>query len=157
LLIDKVNELYVLCFRKPKYPNWISTNDSLCTTSPFGITQIKSHGSESTEMPIVKNGNFTSKSYIAHRQKSLIPFLPVKGIAENKLFRDLVLQAVANSESLGSGNTFSNMPTKWNQLAKGEDNGIYKKQEVYLVCKWKAYRKARSKQDAIQNPEAMKV
>ena len=112
LLIDKVNELYVLCFRKLKYPNWISTNDSLCTTSPFGITQIKSHGSESTEMPIVRNGNFTSKSYIAHRQKSSIPFLPVKGIAENKLFRDLVLQAVAYSESLGSGNTFSNMATK---------------------------------------------
>ena len=44
-----------------------------------------------------------------------------------------------------------------NQLAKGEDNGIYKKQEVYLVRKWKVYRKARSKQDAIQNPEAIKV
>jgi hypothetical protein len=157
LLIDKVNELYVLCFRKPKYPNWISTNDCLCTTSPFGITQIKLDDSESNEMPIIPNGNFTSQSYIAHRQKSSIPFLPVKGSVENKLFRDLVSDAVANFESMSSGNTFSNMVTKWNQLAKGEQNGIYKKQEVYLVRKWKAYRKARSKQDAIQNPDAIKV
>ena len=39
-LIDKVNELYEFCFGRPKYTNWISTNDCLCTSSPFVICRI---------------------------------------------------------------------------------------------------------------------
>jgi hypothetical protein len=77
-LIDKTNELYDFCFGRPKYPNWVSTNDCLCTTSPFGVVRID--GSDSSDVPVVKNGMFTSTSYIAHRQGSDIAYLPVHGV-----------------------------------------------------------------------------
>jgi len=152
-LIDKTNELYDFCFGRPKYPNWVSTNDCLCTTSPFGVVRID--GSDSSDVPVVKNGMFTSTSYIAHRQGSNIAYLPVHGVRENTLFRDCIVDAVALGKSLGSSNTFRDIMNKWNEGARGAENGIYKKQVIHLVRKFKSYRKNRSKEDAINNPEAM--
>jgi hypothetical protein len=98
---------------------------------------------------------FTSTSYIAHRQGSDIAYLPVHGVRENTLFRDCIVDAVALGKSLGSSNTFRDIMNKWNEGARGAENGIYKKQVIHLVRKFKSYRKNRSKEDAINNPEAM--
>ena len=113
--------------------------------------------SDSSDVAVVKNGMFTSTSYIAYRQGSLIPYLPVKGLAEHTLFRDYIMDAIANEQSLGASNTFIEMANKWNERARGAENGIYKKQLIHLVRKYKNYRKIRSKEDAINNPDAIEL
>eukprot|EP00979_Chaetoceros_neogracilis_P007598 scaffold1606_cov301-Chaetoceros_neogracile.AAC.1 len=152
-LIDKTNELHDFCFvGRPKYLNWLSTNDCLCTTSPIRVVRID--GSESSDVSVVKCGMFTSTSYIAHRQRSDIAYLPVQGVEENTLFRDYIVDAVAVRKSLGSSNIFRDIMNKWNEGARGAENGIHKNLVIHLVRKFKLH-KNRTKEDAINNPEAM--
>ena len=123
----------------------------------YSIGVVRIDPSDSSDVAVVKNGMFTSTSYIAYRQGSLIPYLPVKGLAENTLFRDYIMDAIANEQSLGASNTFIEMANKWNERARGAENGIYKKQLIHLVRKYKNYRKIRSKEDAINNPDAIEL
>lgn len=154
-LIDKVNDLYEFCFGRPKYRNWISTNDCLCTSSPFGICRIDSE--DMSDVPVVKNGVFTSTAYIAHRQGCDVGYLPVRGVAENSLFRDYIVDAVARGKTLGAMSTFEEMLDKWNRRARGTENGIFKKQLIYLVRKYKNFKRTRTKEDAINNPDAIEL
>lgn len=48
----------------------------------------------------------------------------------------------------------NHMAQKWNERARGKENGIFKKQVVHLIRKYKNYKKLRSKEDAINNEEA---
>jgi len=135
--IDKINEL---CFSKPKYRNWISTNDSLPpmdgSSSPFGIEAIETTSGAQTHTMIHANKIRTvrtSHDYIALRQGSDIAYLPVKGKEENILFCDFMQEAIRDESSLASTQTFATMSKRWNERALGKVNSIFKKLPIHLA------------------------
>jgi hypothetical protein len=157
--IDTVNELYEFCFGKPKYQSWFSTNDSLPNTAPgtslFGITPIEIVSEHQHER--CTNNIRNSSDYIALRQGSNIAYMPVKGKVENELFGELMRDAIKESQSLLSNNTFIQMARKWNEKALGKSNGIFKKGAIHLARRYKRWRKNKSRREAINNEESRNI
>ena len=49
------------------------------------------------------------------------------------------------------------MLDKWNRRARGTENGIFKNQIIYLVRKYKNFKRTRTKEDAFNNPDAIEL
>ena len=97
-----------------------------CVRAPL-LLSVELISEDTSNIPVVKNGMFTSNSYIGHRQDCDVGYLPVRGVAENSLFRDYIVDAVARGKSLGAMSTFEEMLGKWNRRARGTENRIFKK------------------------------
>ena len=103
--IDKVNEYYERCFGHLKYTSWVCTNDCLPQTQPaqslYG-TIVPIH-EEQLNTKFVQNGVVdiqkitTTRDYVAVRQGTNIPYLPVEGVEPNKLFVRLLKEAIGES------------------------------------------------------------
>jgi hypothetical protein len=162
--IDKVNEYYERCFCHLKYTSWVCTNDCLPQTQPgqslYGIVPIHE---EQLNTKFVRNGVVdiqkikTARDYVALRQGTNIPYLPVEGVQQNKLFVRLLKEAIDESSSLSSMQTFDAMAEKWKEHVKGDENGIFNVTPVYLARRYKRWRQTASKKEAINTPECRRL
>ena len=155
--IDKVNEYYERCFCHLKYTSWVCTNDCLPQTQPgqslYGIVPMHE---EQLNTKFVRNGVVdiqkikTARDYVALRQGTNIPYLPVEGVQQNKLFVRLLKEAIDESSSLSSMQTFD-------EHVKGDENGIFNVTPVYLARRYKRWRQTASKKEAINTPECRRL
>eukprot|EP00979_Chaetoceros_neogracilis_P019381 scaffold12244_cov1364-Chaetoceros_neogracile.AAC.1 len=142
--IDIVNDLYEFCIGNPKYPKWVGI-------SPYGIVPSSTNATAPQRDHAPSNKITTSKDYIASRQQTDIPYLPVYGKEEYMLFNNLMKDAIREGTTLNSKSTFLTMADKWNEFARGDQNKIYYKSEVHLARHYKRWRKNQSKREAISH------
>ena len=155
LLIDAVNELYDVIFGYPKYHNWDSADNYMIRLSPFGIVPLDKEGPDSEYIEPVA-GLTKSLHYLAIRQRSNIPYTPVKTPEEKKLFNRLVSQLLQEKRSMAAKATFSILEERWNQIAKGSNN-IFCKYSQHLTQYYKLWRKTKTRREAVESTDASLV
>lgn len=139
--IDTVNDLYEYVFGVVKYPDWVTTREVInphTIKSPFGVVSNTSNDCNTQQQRPKKFKN--SKEYIAYRQHSDIPYLPVSGKHEYELYNELLKNCLHDGKALSSDSTFQEMRRKWNAVAKGDLNGIYYKTKTHLAKYYKTWR-----------------
>lgn len=152
LLIDRINNLYELIYGFPKYRNWMSFNDNLPTEeSPFGIVPITPSrtssitASEEDKEALKKNKML---SYLAQRQKSPIPFMPIRGESEKRLVHRKLNEAVSNNNSLTNQSIFDSIADDWNSNEINVAKKRYPKLPSHFSKYLKRWRKNQDRRDA---------
>ena len=152
LLIDRINELYEEIYGHPKYKHWISFNESLPGESPYGIVPVDSFISESVHADPSDIQNLKYKDtlkYLAKRQKSDLPFLPVRGSSELKLFNYCMEIAIKEEHSITKNtNSFNVLAEKWNQSELSVSESVFPKLPIHLCRHYKNWSKNQSVKDA---------
>lgn len=69
----------------------------------------------------------------------------------------LLKEAIDESLSLSSMQTFVNMAETWREHVKGDENGIFNVTPVYLARRYKRWRQTASKKEAINTPECQRL
>ena len=108
-LIDRTNTLYESTFGFSKYRNWQTFNESLPFSSVYGIVPVNSKYTsllkkmDDSSMILSKQATL---NYLGARQKSSIPFLPIRGIHERQLAHIKLNELVAQQKSMASQTIF---------------------------------------------------
>lgn len=151
LLIDRINSLYELIYGYPKYRNWSSFNDSLPWKSPYGIVEVE-RDLVSNVVATEEDGKELSKnrmlSYLAKRQKSPVPFLPIRGKNERKLVHVKLNEIVAEGQSLTNVSVFEKLCKHWNTDLVDVKKKRFPKMPNQIAKYVKGWRKNRDRRDA---------
>jgi hypothetical protein len=152
MMIDRVNELYEEIFGYPKYKDWISFNESLPTDdSPYGVVPIDSKFSKivkASPLDIEALKGKQTLKYLAKRQKSDLPFLPIWGTSELRLFHSSMGKAIEEEQPMKDSNSFYMMTEQWNQSELSVSNSIFPKLPIQLSRHYKRWVKNQSVKDA---------
>lgn len=134
LLIDRTNALYELVFHHPKYRHWDNFNDNLPTDSPFGIVPVPNKKAiKFTDEDEAYLSNNKMLTYLAHRQKSKIPFLPIRGKNERKLVHTKLNELVSSSVSMSNQRVYEELCKDWNTHHVDIQKKIYPKLTGHFI------------------------
>jgi ribosomal protein S27AE len=151
--LDMMNELYEAIFGYPKYSDWIPFNEAVGTSkaSPFGIVPLGLKIQAMDDIDI-KSIQILPRSlrYLAVCQGSPVPYTPVRGLSEVKVFKVLLLRILADGRSMTASETFQYMAELWNsEFAKGS-NKVYKKYPEHLSMYYKKWAKNQARDTAVK-------
>ena len=136
LMVDRINVLYETIFGYCKYIDWQPFNENLPLKSAYGIvpanTELTSNLSVDNEdiNDIAKNNMLR---YVAKRQNSSVPFLPIRGEKECRLVHQKLNEILASGESLNNQTVFDNLSTEWNTHHVPVSNKIYPKMPYHFA------------------------
>lgn len=150
-LIDRINNLYEIIYGYPKYREWESFNEHLPLEKAFGVVEI--------DPELTSNIKFTdedkslvdiSKSlkYLANRQNSPIPFLPIRGEKEKRLAHRKLREIMTNNESVSSQAVFDRLSKEWNSKEISVANKIFPKLPSHFARYIKSWRKNQDRRAA---------
>jgi hypothetical protein len=120
--------------------------------SPFGIVPLHRDGEDSRHVTPVDNLT-ASLRYLALRQRSDVPYTPVKTREERQLFGRLILRAIQQKQSMTAKSTFESLVEMWDSCALGSNN-IYKKYPEHLMRYYKVWKKNKTRQESINSSKA---
>ena len=152
LLVDRINSLYEVIFGYPKHREWSSFNENLPTEYAYGIVPVNNaHTLNIKQISDADKRCFSEKStlfYLANRQKSIVPFLPIRGYREKKLIHRKLNHAIARDESLQNQTIFEKLSIDWNKTAVSISSKIYPKLPCHFARYVKGWRKNQDRRDA---------
>lgn len=150
-LIDRANYLYEVLFGYPKYRHWSVFNDNLPLQSSYGIVNIKdeltttlAYTEEDTEC-LKKNKML---SYLAKRQNSALPFLPIRGEAEKRLAHKKLNEIVSNDKSMSNQHVYDNLAETWNTHHVNISAKVFPKLAIHFSRHVKRWQKNQDTKDA---------
>ena len=86
--------------------------------------------------------------YVAKRQNSSVPFLPIRGEKECRLVHQKLNDILARGESLNNQTVFENLSTEWNTHHVSVSNKIYPKMPYHFSWYVKSWSKNQDRRDA---------
>ena len=150
-MIDRINTLYESLYGYSKYRDWKSFNECLPLVSAYGIVGVDSTHSALLQSQNNESDLFSSNKmlkYLSTRQKSIVPFLPIRGVNEKRLVHQKLNALVANQDSLTNHTVFEEMSKFWNK----NDVCVQQKNFPKLACHFikyvKSWRKNQDRRDA---------
>lgn len=151
LVLDRINSLYKILYGYPKYRYWSGFNENLPLESDYGVVPIKNKlSSLLTYTPA--DINILSKkkmlSYLAKRQKSVFPFLPIRGEKEKKLIHKKLNEIISSSETMTSQNVYERLSECRNTNHSSISDKIFPKLSLHFARYIKGWRKNQDRRDA---------
>ena len=150
-LLDRINTLYEALFGYPKHRYWKSFNESLPVLSAYGIVGVNAQ-TASVVMPLEHEVKHLRKNrmlyYLGSRQKSILPFLPIRGVNERQLVHAKLNELVQNKQSLSNISVFENLQNNWNAYEVSVERKIYPKLACHFIRYVKSWRKNQDRRDA---------
>lgn len=150
-LIDRVNNLYESVFGHRKYRHWEDFNANLPVEPAYGIVPVNPKYSASltyTESDLEQIKKNKTLLYLADKQQSPFPFLPVRGENEKKLVHKKLNDIVASEASMSSQRVYEKIATDWNTHHVDIEKKTYPKLPQHFSKYFKAWEKNQSKRDA---------
>lgn len=151
LLIDRINSLYELIFGHAKYSEWSSFNENLPTSMAFGIIAVNERFTQSvsaTEADKELVSQNQTLKYIAERQGTPVPFLPIKGKNEKQLIHKILSEIITSDTSLTSQTLFDKIALRWNTHEVDVSKKIYAKLPCHFARYIKKWSKNQDRRDA---------
>lgn len=151
LLIDRTNHLYELVFGHPKYNSWSEFNENLPVESAYGIVPVKN---ELTSILAYTQDDLTHLSkkksllYLTERQKTTLPFLPIRGENEKKLIHRKLNEIVASNTKMGSKAVYDKLVLDWNTHHISIENNTYPKLAGHFSRYVKGWIRNQNRRDA---------
>lgn len=150
-LIDRINTLYELVFGYRKYRYWEDFNQHLPVESAFGIVPVnKKYSSvlKHTDSDLEHLKKNKTLLYLADKQQSPFPFLPVHGESEKKLAHKKLNEIVASEASMSSQGVYERLAMDWNTHHVDIRKKRYPKLPQHFSKYFKAWRKNQDRRDA---------
>lgn len=151
LLIDRINALYEMIYGYRKYRNWQPFNEYIPSVSVYGIVPIKNtltsslKATEEDKELLSKNGML---SYLARRQNSDLPFLPIRGENEKKLIHKMLCNIVQSELSLKNQSVYEKVALDWNTNHVDISKKIYPKMPCHIARYVKSWSKNQDRRAA---------
>ena len=92
--------------------------------------------------------NQSMLKYLAQRQLTPVPFLPIRGEKERKLAHRKLNEYLVSSQSIGNQTTFEKLCTEWNMTQISISNNVYPKMPYHFAKYVKSWRKNQDRRDA---------
>lgn len=151
-LLDRINELYLQLFGYVKHRYWSEFNENLpLQESTYGIVPINKELTSSLKFTDEDTKLLKDKpmlSYLAQRQGTALPFLPIRGVNEKKLIHQKLTEIVRSDQSLKSQTVYETIATQWNTHHISISDGIYPKLPCHFARYVKRWRKNQDRRDA---------
>ena len=140
-------EIYGYC----KYSDWEGFNENLPLKSAYGIVAVKKELTNvivATDEDIEILSKNSMLSYLAERQESPLPFLPIRSENERKLAYRMLNEYLASGESINSTTAFETLSKEWNTHHISLRDKIYPKMPYHFARYVKSWQKNQNKRDA---------
>ena len=150
-MIDRINTLYESLYGYSKYRDWKSFNECLPLVSAYGIVGVDSTHSALLQSQNNESDLFSSNKmlkYLSTRQKSIVPFLPIRGVNEKRLVHQKLNALVANQDSLTNHTVFEEMSKFWNKNDVCVQQIFFPKLACHFIKYVKLWRKNQDRRDA---------
>lgn len=151
LLLDRINRLYELIFGYKKYRSWSEFNENLPIKSAFGIIEVNKkltasvvHSDEDVAI-LSKNRTLT---YLAERQQSPIPFMPIRGENEKKLIHKKLNEVLVSGQSFANQRVYNKIADDWNTHHISVKDKTFAKMPSHIFKYVKGWKKNQNRRDA---------
>lgn len=159
-MIDRINGYYERIYGHPKYREWEAFNENIPECSAYGILPVNNEltppfPTTAKDLELIKKN--PTLQYIAERQNTPLPYLPIRSTNEKKLVYQKLKEVVARNESLSNESVFEKLANDWNSNEVSIEKKIFPKLPSHFIKYVKQWRKNQDKRDAAVGSGANKL